>query len=295
MGTSAMMQGHFEEALGHLDRAVELYLPEEHRPLASRFGQDLGVSALAFRSWTLWHLGHPDAALVDVGRLLDAAREFGQAPTLIYALFHAAVPEILCGKLSDAEDHVHELMSLADRHGLLFWKSLGLFLQGWCLADSGQGAEAARTLREGFSTYASTGSTLFTPIFSCVMARAQAQQGRFENAIDTVAQALAVGQRTNETWAEAELHRMAGELMILLPRPAPDDAEARFRSSIAIAHRQKARSYELRAATSFARMLVTQGKHDHARDILAPAYDCFTEGFGTRDLQAAKALLDTFQ
>jgi class 3 adenylate cyclase/predicted ATPase len=294
MGTSLVMQGGFEEALGHLNRAVELYRPEEHRPLASRFGQDLGASALAFRSWTLWHLGYPDAAMADVGRLLDAARDLGQAPTLIYALFHAAVPEIFCGKLSDAEDHVDELMSLAERHGLLFWKSLGLFLQGWCLADRGQGADAARTLREGFSTYASTGSTLFAPIFSCVMARAQAQQGRFENAIDTITQALAVGQRTNETWAEAELHRTAGELMTLLPRPAPDDAEARFRCSLAIAHRQKARSYELRAATSFARMLLTQGKHDQARDILLPAYGHFTEGFGTRDLQAAKALLDTF-
>jgi len=295
MGTSLVMQGQFEEALGHLNRAVDLYQPEEHRPLAARFSQDLGASALAFRSWTLWHLGYPDAALADVGRLLDAARELGQAPTLIYALFHSAVPEILCGKLSDAEDHVDELMLLAERHGLLFWKSLGLFLQGWCLADSGQGADAARTLREGFSTYASTGSTLFIPIFSCVMARAQAQQGRFENAIDTITQALAVGQRTNETWAEAELHRTAGELLTLLPRPAPDDAEARFRSSIAIARRQKARSYELRAATSLARMLLKQGKHDQARAILAPAYGCFTEGFGTRDLQAAKALLDTLQ
>jgi len=295
MGTSLMMRGEFEDALTHLDRAVALYQPEEHRPLASRFSQDLGAAALAFRSWTLWHLGYPDAALVDVGRLLAAARDLGQAPTLIYALFHASVPEILCGRISDAEDHVHELMSLGDRHGLLFWKSLGMFLQGWCLAESGQGVDAARTLREAFSTYASTGSTLFMPIFSCVLARVQALQGRIDTAMDTIAQAVAIAQRTNETWAEAELHRTAGELMSLLPRPASNEAEARFRSSIAIAHRQQARSYGLRAATSFARMLVSQGRQDEARDILAPAYDCLTEGFGTRDVQAAKALLDTFR
>jgi len=248
---------------------------------------------LAFRSWTLWHLGHPDAALTDVTQLLGEARELAQVPTLIYALFHVAVPEILCGKLPDAEDHISELMSLAERHGLLFWKSLGLFLQGWCLADSGQSVDAVRTLNGGFATYASTGSTLFTPIFRCVLARAYGQQGRFEEAIDTLTEALAITQRTNETWTEAELHRTAGELLTLSPKFAPEAADQHFRSSLAVARRQKAKSYELRAATSLARVLVQRDQCDEARDILASAYGWFTEGFATRDLREAKALLDS--
>jgi class 3 adenylate cyclase/predicted ATPase len=292
MGTSLVMRGEFETALTHLNQATALYRPEEHRPLAARFSQDIGVSSLAFRSWTQWHLGHPDAALTDVAQLLGEARELAQVPTLIYALFHVAVPEILCGKLPDAEDHISELMSLAERHGLLFWKSLGLFLQGWCLADSGQSVDAVRTLHGGFATYASTGSTLFTPIFRCVLARAYGQQGRFEEAIDTLSEALAITRRTNETWTEAELHRTAGELLTLSPRSAADAADEHFRESLAIARRQNARSYELRAATSFARVLLRRDRCDEARDILAPAYGWFTEGFGTRDLQEAKALLD---
>jgi class 3 adenylate cyclase/predicted ATPase len=294
MGVSLVVRGEFEEARTHLDQAVALYVPAQHRPLATRFSQDIGVSALAFRSWTLWHLGYPEAALTDVEKLLAQARDL-QVPTLIYALFHVAVPEILCGKLAEAEGHIGELMALVEKHGLLFWKSLGLFLQGWCLADSGRGVEAARTLHAGFDTYASTGSTLFTPIFLCMLAKAYAQQGRPKEANDTVKEALAAVERTNERWAEAELHRIAGELLGSSSNAALEDAEGRFRNSIAIARRQKARSYELRAATSLARVLLKLDGRKQAHEVLASVYSQFTEGFGTRDLKEAKALLDTLQ
>jgi predicted ATPase len=140
-----------------------------------------------------------------------------------------------------------------------------------------------------FATYASTGSSLSTPIFRCVLARAYGQQGR---SIDTLTEALAITQRTNETWTEAELHRTAGELLTLSPRSDPEAADEHFRESLAIARRQKARSHELRAATGFARVLLQRDRYDEARDILVLVYGWFTEGFGTRDLQEAKALLD---
>jgi class 3 adenylate cyclase/predicted ATPase len=293
MGTSLVMRGEFEGALAHLDRAVALYQPDQHRLLAARFSQDIGMSSLSFRSWTLWHLGRPAAALADVEQLLEQARDLGQVPTLIYALFHGAVPEILCGRQAEAEDHVGELMSLVERHGLSFWKSLGLFLQGWCETENGRAADAVRSLHVGFSTYASTGSTLFIPIFKCVLARAYAQQGRQVEALDAVNEALAAAQRTNETWAEAELHRTMGELLMASPTSDPKQAESCFRNAIAIARRQGARGYELRAATSLAGLLAQQARPAQAYDVLAPVYAAFSEGFDTRDLEQARALLST--
>jgi predicted ATPase len=124
-----------------------------------------------------------------------------------------------------------------------------------------------------------------------VLARGYAQQGAPAEAIATVTEALATARRTNETWTEAELHRITGELLAMLPRPEAEEAEGHFRKALAIARMQKARSYELRAAISFARSLLEQDKVAQARDLLAPVYGAFSEGFETRDLKTAKALL----
>jgi class 3 adenylate cyclase/predicted ATPase len=290
MGTSLLMHGEFLAAKRHLDQAVALYHPEEHRPIAVRFSQDIGVSALAFRSWTLWHLGHPAAAIADADELLRCARELDQVQTIAYGLFHAAVPNILCGFLTLAETQIAELLSLVERHGLLFWRTLGQFLQGWTMSAKGQGQQASKVLREAFSEYDSTNSTLFSPLFYGVLASALAQQGKLDEAAEHVAKALALTQHTNERWSESELHRIAGSVQLLENNEA--GAETCFDTGLSIARTQQAKSYELRTASSLARLWLKQGKVCEATELLASIYGWFDQGFRTRDLDEARELLD---
>jgi tetratricopeptide (TPR) repeat protein len=178
MGQTLLLAGDIAEGRGHLDQAIALYDPAEHRPLAIRFGQDTRVSTLSYRSYALWLLGYPEAALRDTDDALKDAREMGQVAALMLALNHAAIPYTLCGNYAVAAAHAQEVVTLAEEKGSLFWKA------------------------------------------------------------------------------------------------------------------EEAKSWELRAAMSMARLWRDQGKRDEARDLLAPVYGWFTEGFDTLDLKEAKALLE---
>ena len=126
MGISLLYTGDIAEGRAHLDQAIALYDPAEHRPLATRFGQDVGVATLSYRSLALWLLGYPEAALADAEHALKDAREIGQAATLMYALFHTSLTHILCGNYAAANAQADELVALADEKGALFWKALGM-------------------------------------------------------------------------------------------------------------------------------------------------------------------------
>jgi class 3 adenylate cyclase/predicted ATPase len=295
MGTSLFMQGRFDEALIHLNRAVAMYQPEQHRGLTARFSQDIGISALSFRSWTLWHLGYPDAAAKDAKELLARARDLGEVTTLTYALFHVVIPEVLSGRVTEAEVKLDELMSLTERYGLFFWKSLGLFLQGWCLYLSGRASDAARTLNAAFAMYSTTGSTLFTPVFLGILAGAYDQEGRMKESFEAISEGLLAVERTNERWGEAELYRLLGELRLSSPGADHKKAEQYLQKSMAIARRQHAKSYELRTANTMARYYLKCDNRTKARDALAPVFGWFSEGSGTRDLEDANALLRLLQ
>ena len=130
MGISLLSTGNIAESRTHFERAIALYDPAVHRPLATRFGHDIRVAVLSYRSWALWFLGFPEAALADVEHALADAREIGQAATLLYALFHAPFPYIFCGDYATAKQLVDELVSLADEKGSAFWKPHGIMLQG---------------------------------------------------------------------------------------------------------------------------------------------------------------------
>jgi class 3 adenylate cyclase/predicted ATPase len=291
MGTSLLMLGQFETARAHLDRAVALYVPEEHRPLAVRFGQDIGATALAYRAWALWLLGYPDAALKDIDELLKTARDVGQAGTLMYSLLHAAIPEILSGHIVAAERHGRELAAIAQDKGTPFWRGWGLIIRGWTsFLTRNREVDAAETIAAGLDACDGTGATIFKPLFLSALARTQAASGRFDQARSCLSQALDHIQKTKESWSESELHRTAGELALEADRNMAD-AEAHFHRSLAVAREQNARSLELRAAMSLARLWRDQGERDRPRELLAPIYNWFTEGFDTPDLKEARTLL----
>jgi class 3 adenylate cyclase/predicted ATPase len=289
---SVLHTGALAEGRAHLDRAIALYDPAEHRPLAAGFGQDVRVAALSYRSWALWMLGYPEAALADTSHALEDAREIGQAATLMYALVHAWLTHIQCGNYSAATAEADELVALAEEKGALFWKALGMSVQGCLFVLTGKAADAVQMITSGITALRSTGSTLWMPLHLSYLARADAELGQFDNAWRCIDEAMTAAETTKERWHEADIHRMAGEIALLSPQPHPAKAEAYFERALAVARAQEAKSWELRAAMSMARLWRDQGKRDAARDLLAPVHGWFTEGFDTRDLKESKALLD---
>jgi class 3 adenylate cyclase/predicted ATPase len=292
MGTSLTYTGDIAEGRAHYDQAAALYDPAEHRPLAMRFGQDASVSVLSYRSLALWLLGYPEAALADANQAVSDAREIGQAASLLLALYHASFTHIHCRNYAAVKAQADELVALADEKDALFWKRSGISLQGWLLALTGKASDAVQMITSAFTVRRSMGTTVFMPLYLLYLASAHAELGQFDEAWRCVGEATTAVETTKETWCEAEVNRVAGEIALLSPKRDAAKAEAYFERALAVAHEQQAKSWELRAAMSMARLWRDQGKRDEARELLAPVYGWFTEGFDTLDLKEAKALLD---
>jgi class 3 adenylate cyclase/predicted ATPase len=292
MGNSLMFTGKIVEGWAHFDRAFAFYDSTAHRSLAMWFGQDVGVTILSWRHVTQWLLGYPRAALADVDRVLKLAREIGHAASLMYALPWAALTELHCGDYAAAKVQLDEVVALAEEKGAAFWKLPGMLYQGYRLVLTGKASEAVLTLTTAIAAYRLIGGLWAVPAQLSYLAKAHADLGQFDDAWRCINEASALMEATKETWYEAEIHRTAGEIALSSPARDAARAEAYFQRALAVARKQQAKSWELRAAMSMARLLRDQGKRDVARDLLAPVYGWFTKGFDTLDLKEAKALLD---
>ena len=194
-----------------------------------------------------------------------------------------------------AEAPVEEMSALSEKLGLPLWKGFGELLRGCIFVATDRGDQATPLIGSGLSALAATRMTVFSPFGLTWLARAYAACGRVTEAQNALSEALDVVSKTNERWDEAEIHRTAGELAASLLRADPKAAESHFQKSLAIARRQDAKSFELRAATNLARLWRAQGRRDEARELLAPIFGWFTEGFDMPDLIEAKALLEALR
>ena len=292
MAVSLMCTGAIAQSRPHYNQALALYDPSEHRPLATRFSHDIGVLILSYRSLALWMLGYPTTALVDAEHALNDAREIDQAATSMFALFHATSPSVCCGNYAAASAFVDELDRLADEKGALFWKALGMLMRGYILALTDKASDAVQITTSGLAALRSTGSTVWLPLWLSYLAAAHSERGQLDEAWRCIDEALTLVDKTKERWFEAEVNRIAGEIALKSPEPDVAKAEAHFELALAVARQQQAKSWELLATMSMARFWRDQGKRDEARELLAPVYGWFTEGFDTLDLKEAKALLD---
>ena len=292
MGPCLTIRGDIVEAQGHYDRAITLYNPTEHRHLATRFSADASVVILTHRAFNLWLLGYPATALRDADDALKNAREIGQAASLMFALYFVARFHVFCGNYSVATALAQELFALADEKDAQIWKAQGTLCKGWILALTGNTSEAIRQITIGIAAYRSTGSTLNLPAHLSYLALAYADIGQFDDAWRCIREAISASDATKERWFEAEANRIAGEIARKSPEADTAKAVEYFERALAIARRQQAKSWELRAAMSMARLWRDQGKPQQARELLAPVYGWFTEGFDTLDLKEAKALLE---
>jgi len=289
-----MLRGEIAKARTHFDQAVALYDRAEQRSLATRFGEDQGVATLSMRPWVLWLLGYPEAALRDVESVLKHARETGQAASLMFALHFTQVPLILCGDYSRASALAQELCALADEKDLPFWKVNGSLYQGSLFALTGNASDAIQLIASGITAVRPTGVTAWMPRWLSYLAIAHAGLDQIDDACRCIGEAISTIEATKERWFEAEVYRLAGKIALMLPEPDAGKAQAYFERALAVARQQQAKSWELRAATSLARLWRDQGVVREARELLAPVYGWFTEGFDTSDLKEATALLEEF-
>jgi predicted ATPase len=293
MGLSLLHTGNIADGRAHLDHAFTLYDYAEHRPLATRFGQDIGAATLCWRSLAFWLLGYPEAALADTEHALAVAREIGHSATLMYVLNFSAWTHIHCGNYAAATAMIDEFSALKDQTGSLFWAAWGMMQRGCVLALTDKVSDAVQTITSGVTAMRSTGTTMWMPLWLSYLARANAEIGQFDAATRYIGETMTAVEIAKESWCEAEVHRLAGEIALLSPERDAAKAEAYFERALGVARAQQAKSWELRAAMSMARLWRDQGKRQQARDLLVPVYGWFTEGFDTRDLKEAKVLLHT--
>jgi predicted ATPase len=228
-------------------------------------------------------LASSDAAIAE-------ARRLAHPLTLVSNLTLGALLLSLGRYRSVAEELVDQLVEVATEQGFPSWRAYGTAFRGWAKVKNGEVVEGISLLRSGSAAYRATGAEGWMPYFSGLLAQAKEFAGQVEEAASLVDEALRIVEKTGERSLEAELNRHKGQL--LLRRGHSEAAEELYCKAIGIAKKQEARLWELRAAMSLARLRRDQGRRAEARDLLAPVYRWFTEGFDTADLKEAKALLD---
>jgi predicted ATPase len=301
MGHTLLWKGEFAPALVHFERAIALYDAQRDRPLALTYGQEPGVLSRGFAAHVLWYLGYPDRTLKTMGEALSQAREVAHPFSLAFALDHAAWLHQYRREPAETQERAEEDIRFSGEQGFPFFLAQGTIMRGWALAEQGQNAEGIAQIRQGLAAHEATGALLIRPYWVSLLAQAYRRGGRADDALRVMDEALAM-THGQSVW-KAELHRLRGDLL-LDAQAAPvdshavtetghstDEAESCFRHAIDIARRQQTKILELRAGTSLARLWGRQGKRLEARDLLAPIYNWFTEGFDAPDLKDAKALL----
>jgi predicted ATPase len=220
------------------------------------------------------------------------SRQLGHAHTLAHALSFAGKAAVFARDVATVYTYGNDCMAIANEHGFAHWVAVGRILQGWAIAQQGQATVGIALIRDGLAAEEATGTRLSTPFDLALLAEALALSGEIEEGLAALDDALATAAASGANGWSAEIHRLRGGLTGRLPYPDPAKAEQSFRTALAIAREQGTRGYELRAATSLARLWREQGRRAEARDLLAPLYGSFTEGFDTQDLKEAKALLE---
>ena len=290
LGDSLLNVGHFSSARAHLERAISLFGLDASPVI---LGEEIGVASLAFLSLCLAVLGFPETAVVRSEAALERARYRVRHPhTLAFALSVYSRLQWVLRNPRRLEDSSNELFFLAGEHDLKYMRARGTVYRGGALALSARFAEAVALLEEGIAETRTMRAAWLLPFYGGALASAYHRIGRIEKARSALDEALALTRQTGVEWVKAELERLEADLALSAAVPNAQIAEAFLHKAMTTAQQQGAKWWELRAATSLARLWGEQGRRAEARDLLAPVYGWFTEGFDTADLKEAKALLD---
>jgi predicted ATPase len=292
LGVTSFWLGALPAARIHLTEGIACYTPDQRRTPAFRMGHDPGVACRSYAALTLWLLGYPAQALARLHEALALAHELAHPYSLAHARVHAATVSQFRRDVPAVYEHAEACVALATAQGLTLWAAQGTIMRGWALALLGQGAAGLAQLRQGIAAYRATGAAWFVPYLCTALADVCDHLGYVEDGLQALAEAHTLVEQQEERWWEAEVARLRGVLLLRQPGTPPAEAEACFQRALDVARRQEAKSLELRAAMSLARLWQQQGKYTEAYALLAPIYGWFTEGFDTADLQEARALLE---
>jgi predicted ATPase/class 3 adenylate cyclase len=298
LGVTSYWRGELTSARPHLEQAIVLYDPQNHH----RFSvgtTDPRVDCLSYAAWTLWFLGYPEQALKRSREAVALAKGLSHPFSLAYALICAALFHLSRREGQIAREQAEAVMALSTEQGFPFWLPQGTIAQGRALVEQGQVEEGIAQMRQGLAAYRAMGAETERIGFLLWLAAGHAQAGQVEEGLSALVEVLAFVDKTGVRYYEAELYRLKGELTLQQwkvesqkSKVKEQEAEECFLKAIEIAQRQQAKSLELRAAVSLARLWQRQGKHNAARTMLSEIYNWFTEGFDTKDLQEAKALIE---
>jgi predicted ATPase len=295
LGTTLAFLGVPASAHTHLTQGMVHYDLQQHRAYAWLYGEDAGVFCRSQGARTLWHLGYPDQALARNEAAVTLAQQIAHPFSLSFALSAAAMFHQFRREMRLTQEHAEAAMSLAQEQGFPFWIAFDTILRGWTLAQRREAQEGVAQMHQGLRAHRGTGAELLRPYFLALLADVHGTLGEPEAGLTALAEALALAETTGERWCESELYRLKGELLLQQNSGNQAEAETCFHHALEIARSQQAKSFELRAATSLARLWQSQGKRDEARQLLGDVYGWFTEGFDTADLIDAKALLDELE
>jgi predicted ATPase len=290
LGINLLHTGEYVAGLEHLEQAHALYDPRQS-PTHVTLGVDMGVFAIAYSSHALWGLGYPERAVQRIGEALALAQEVRHPFSLALAQAYAAILFQFRQEPHTASEHASLALALCIEHNIAYYRAWAAIIQGCALAEQGRQEEGIAQLQQGLAAFQATAGRLRLPYYLALLAEAHRRSGQVEKGLCLLDEAFAEMQQTGEYCWEADLHRIQGDLLLAHSTANYTAAEASLHKALDAARRQQAKSFELRAATSLARLWQSQGKGQAAYDLLAPVYNWFTESFETADLQDAKALL----
>jgi predicted ATPase len=329
LGASLLYLGKIDTAEAHTQEGLVLYNPQQQNAYLQLYGQDLGVVSRAQGSWALWLLGYPDQALQRAHDAFTLAQKFSYPFSVALALHYVALTHQVRRESQAAAAKAEFAIKFASEQGFPFWLALATMTHGGELANRGNGQEGIMQLRQGLDAYRALGADIGNTYWVGLLAEKYGKTGQAAEGLAVVAEAFTLVDKNGERWWEAELYRLRGELALAQPNvqrpgsrvqrssepevrcpesrvrtnqksktpspqpltPSTQEAEACFLKAIDIAKRQQAKSLELRAAMSLARLWQGQGKKKDAHKLLSEIYGWFTEGFDTADLQEAKGFL----
>jgi class 3 adenylate cyclase/predicted ATPase len=292
LGMTHFLLGEFILAREHAEQGLALYDSEKHGSHAALYGQDPGMTCLVYTAKALWMLGCPDQALARVREAVSLFEKLPNPYSLAMALAYLAMIRQYRREVLALREPVDRLTRLCVEQGYAFWMAWITVFRGWLIAQQGQPEEGISRMQQGLEGWRATGAEAFRPYFLALLAEGHAKAGRMQEGLIALTEALDLMDASKQCFWAAELHRLRGEFLLLRSPASLAESEACLSQALATARKQSARSLELRAATSLARLWRDQGKRAEARDLLAPIYGWFAEGFDTPVLQDAKVLLD---
>jgi class 3 adenylate cyclase/DNA-binding winged helix-turn-helix (wHTH) protein/predicted ATPase len=319
LGSILFSLGEFVSARTHLEQGLVLHNRHQRHSVLLNTGVDSEVLSSTWLAWTLWMLGYPDRALAQSYETLHLAHGLSHPYTLAFALFFAAVLHMCCREAPCAHERLDPAMTLSREQGFVRWLAGCMMVRGWALAEQGALEEGIGQLEQGLAAWRALGGELALPTYLGMLAEAYGKVGRAHEGLRVLAEAHALVRKNTEYRFEAELFRIKGVLLLQASESAsgrttppetamiaeiPGDeatatlslqseAETCFRQALDVARHQQAKSLELRAGMSLARLWQAQGRHAEAHQMLAEIYGWFTEGFEVPDLREAKELLAT--